>query len=118
MSLTLTLTLTLALTLTQTLMLTLTLTLNLTATLTLTMTLTLQKCGTEWDDRGNYPMQPDTSWAWVQMVDDNDPRSQPAVPYKPSPNVQKFIPGQLLFNCDKTLLPSFGEMMETAFPTW
>merc|ERR1712226_1650039 len=54
------------------------------------------KCGTEWDDRGNYPMKPDTSWAWVQMVDDSDPKSQPAVPYKPNKNVRKDIPGQIL----------------------
>lgn len=72
-----------------------------------------QKCGTEWDDRGSYPTSPDTSWAWVQMVNDSDPRSQPAVPYKHNPMVTKYIAGDLLlstrFGCGVTVLVWVGD---------
>jgi hypothetical protein len=37
-----------------------------------------EKCGLEWNS--DYPLSPDSSWDWVEMISD-DPKSQPKTPY-------------------------------------
>jgi len=59
-------------------------------------------CGVEWDDRGQYPLVPDTSIAWSAM-ESEDGGAQPSLPYvwpEDGGTKIKDVPGLVLLGSD------------------